>query len=227
MQLFANGDSHTFGSELTWHKNAYSHLLSKKLNFVEITNLAVGGASNDRIIRTTEKYLLECDKKNLYPDFILIGWSAYNRQDWYSKGKYISVPSDECNEPNLINSKRFEYSKTIFNDINFVSKFTKYFHEKIYNLHLDLTHRKIPHLFLNTCISFAKATNLNDLITYDWKNRFYEPYSEYGSFYNWGIKNNYKETQYKHLEQKCHDDFAEILYNYIIKHDLLSCPTDN
>lgn len=227
MLFFANGDSHTFGSELPNYKNAYSYLLAKKLNFDTVINLAVGGASNDRILRTTEKFLLSCDINNNYPRFILIGWSEYTRQDWYHNGEYRSLTSNQPEDFITSNSNRFDYSKTIFNEINFINKFTKYFHEKIYNLHLELNYRKIPHLFLNTCKSYAASTDLSELIKYDWQNRFWEPYSTSGGFCEWSKNNGFNKTIWHHIEQAGHDKFTEVLYNYIIEHDLLSCPTDN
>lgn len=226
MLFFANGDSHTIGSELK-NEHAYAFSLAKKLKFNNIINIAEGGASNDKILRTTEKYLLDCDYKNTYPNFILIGWSAYTRLDWYYNGRYISVPSADSMVAETQNTKRFEYSKTLFKDDIFISKFTKYFHDKIYNLHLELNQRKIPHMFLNTCFSYYKITAMKDLMLYDWQNRFWEPYTLNGSFYDWAISNNFKETKWHHIEQIGHNHFADLLYKYIIDYDLLSCPSDN
>lgn len=227
--FFANGDSHTIGSELE-EKKAYAFSLSRKLNFNSIKNIALGGASNDRIIRTTNNYLQYCDFKKIYPKFILIGWSNYNRQDWFYNGEYRSIPAtsdwEDINEKHV---ERFYYSRTIFKEIDkiFMAKFIKYFQERIYNLHCELNYRKIPHLFLNTCACYANKADLNDLKQYDWKNRFWNPYEINGSFCDWGLSKNYKETKFHHMEQKCHDDFTIVLYDYIMKYDLLSCPTDN
>lgn len=226
--LFINGDSHSAGTELD-PKQGYADILAEKLNFSDVINLSVGGASNDRILRTTDRFLIDCDLKNSYPKFIIIGWSECNRQDWFYKGKYYSLKSsdDIRLNPDEVDKKRAEYSLSIFQDMNFIYAFTKYFHEKIYNLHLELNYRNIPHLFFNAVKSYSTSTIINKLMHYDWNNQFWEPYSTDGSFLEWGIKNNYKPTIWRHLNAQCHKEFAELLYNYIIIHNLLSCPSDN
>jgi hypothetical protein len=75
MKLLALGDSFTYGSEmLAPGKNAYPALLAKWNNW-ELTNLALGGASNDRNIR-----LLFENIDNGY-DIILIGWTYPDRME--------------------------------------------------------------------------------------------------------------------------------------------------
>lgn len=234
MKIFFNGDSHTSGSELYYPtQDAYSYKLAKMLGADEVINPAIGGASNDRILRTTEQYLRECEVNNDYPDFIVIGWTEPSRTDWFVNGKYHSTFSQELtpDETNEIDRERAIYHSGIWGQPEIRNIMAKYYHDKIYDLHKRLEFLNIPHLFFMGVCSFDFDTSPerfpdspiynNFMINYDWSNCFWKPYEKAGSFMEWGRTNNYEITPHHHLKEQGHNDFAHILYDYIIKNSLL------
>lgn len=240
MKIFFNGDSHTCGSEV--HDpliNTYSYQLARKLKATQVINPSVGGASNDRILRTTEKYLAECERNNSYPDLIVIAWSEFTRQDWYLDGAYRSLTPDdgipivvylpelEIDTDDEKKKARFKYAKTLFQPDIVKDYIARYFQERIYNLHCELNHKKIPHLFFNAHISFNFFCNMQELYQHDWQDRFWKPYETYGCFREYFTSIGYEETPYHHHGIAAHTKFADMLYDYIMEHNLLSCPSDN
>lgn len=231
MKIYFNGDSHTSGSELEYPlEETYSYQLAKLLNAEVIENPAVGGGSNDRILRTTENFLYRCDTKNEYPDLIVIGWSEFTRVDWYHSGAYRSVGAadDQLSHEKAfdIDPKRHEYTTKILAGGNDAAAMTRYYHNKIYNLHCDLTDRKIPHLFFSGVISFDSSLELYrsklPKFYYDWNNCYWNPYSINGSFLEYGLSLGFKETEYHHLDKEAHKLFANILREYLYSNSIIS-----
>ena len=234
MNIFFNGDSHTCGSELYYPKqDTYSYRLATLLNANVASNLSVGGASNDYIIDTTEQYLRECEKLCTYPDLIVIGWSECRRYDWFYEGRYLSMGSTEFppDTAKNLNSDRYQYDYTSMRDPIILYAMTKYFHNRIYNLHQKLESLNIPHLFFMGVHSFYEPIDINEdflpkhykeqpnhkLIHFDWNNKFWNPYENTnGAFLSWGKNKGYVPTEYHHLPVEAHTEFANILKDYLL-----------
>lgn len=227
MRIFFNGDSHTDGAELADPLNeTYSYRLAKLLDAEVVGNPAKSGASNDRILRTTEDFLREC---NEYPDLIVIGWSEPLRFDWFYNGQYRTCRSLEdgfpIEEAEQHDPKRYDYLMNTLRS-GFGYSHSIYQQNQMYNLHEKLNHLKIPHLFFNAHMSFShciKQTQhfLPNVKNYefDWGNCFWNPYNEVdGCFLEWGKNRNYKATEYHHLESKAHEEFSHLLSDYIKAH---------
>jgi hypothetical protein len=86
MIMYVNGDSHTLGVGIT-KEQTFAHCVAQHFGF-EYINDAKGGGSNDRILRLTNSYL-----DNNRPDFLLIGWSSWEREEWLHEGRYYDVNS--------------------------------------------------------------------------------------------------------------------------------------
>jgi hypothetical protein len=229
MRIFVNGDSHTSGSELYFPtQDAYPYQLAKLLNGEIIGNPAIGGASNDRILRTTEEYLRECERTNEYPDLIVIGWSEAGRTDWFVDGVYESIHSQNLTPERTtkIDPARAKFCIDIWRQPELVCTMARYFHERMYNLHQHLDYLKIPHLFfmaVNPLKVDLHRHNLimhetfdTSIIEYDWNGCFWNPYEDDdGSFRTWGLKKGYPITKWHHLNEDAHTDFAQTLYQYI------------
>lgn len=224
MKIFLNGDSHTDGAELADPTNeAYSYRLAKLLNAEIVGNPAVSGASNDRILRTTEDFLRECKE---YPDLIVIGWSEPIRFDWFYNGQYRTCRSLEdgfpIDEAIQHNPERHEYLTNIMrNDLGYIHHI--YQQNQMFNLHEKLNYLNIPHLFFNAHMSFHHCLNRTKQVLsyidhhrFDWNNCFWNPYDTIdGSFLDWGRNRGYNITKYNHLSQSAHEDFSKLLCNYI------------
>lgn len=222
MKIFFNGDSHTSGSELLDPKNdTYSYKLAKLLNAEIVDNPAIGGASNDRILRTTEDFLRDCKE---YPDLIVIGWSESIRFDWFYDGQYRSCGSEEFDrtEAEPHDPIRHEHLRdTMRGEVGYAHSY--YQQNQMYNLHEKLNYLNIPHLFFNAhrsfhyCLTRTKTFLPNvDLFIYNWNDCFWNPYHEIdGCFLDWGNNRGYSVTRYNHLESKAHTEFAKLLFDYI------------
>ena len=85
MILYVNGDSHSHGCGLPAHQR-YSNIVGKELGFTVVNNAQMG-ASNASILRTTKQYF---DNGNV-PDFVIIGWSTWEREEWFFQNQYYNV----------------------------------------------------------------------------------------------------------------------------------------
>lgn len=234
MKIFVNGDSHTSGSELYYPtQDGYAYKLAKLLGGEIVANPAIGGASNDRILRTTEDYLRECELISSYPDLIIIGWTESCRTDWFDKGSYKSVFSQELTpeDTRAINNERAEFHWDTWRQPETRSTMAKYYHERMYDLHLHLENLKIPHLFFMGVSSLhfevsgddkllMPKTFDNSLVEHNWNNSFWKIYED-TSFVSWGKDHGYEMTKWLHLREDAHAHFAEVLYNHIIENNII------
>jgi len=244
LAIYLNGDSQTIGTDLPDYADDDGHFIgSYALHLCEllggtcIANPAVGGASNERILRTTNQMLDDCERNNEpYPDFIVIGFSEYSRYDWFYNGEYRSAgaeldglgPDEVWNEKN---HQRAEWQlehlsgeKASYGQISF-------YYNQMYNLHLRLEYLKIPHLFLNAHAGFyddygvehRRNQRAEDLCEFDWDNCFWNVYAtEDASFTSWAGKRGYKDVIGWHYEHQAHLDFSKLMHQYIQDNDLVN-----
>ena len=81
MILLTNGDSFTYGTELTDNNLAWPYVLADIIGY-DCVNLAQPGASNDYIVRSTVEYL-----NTTTPDLCIIAWTTPDR---------IEISTDHC-----------------------------------------------------------------------------------------------------------------------------------
>lgn len=89
--MYVNGDSHTakvYGESGT----TATEILAKKYQCNYI-NHALPGGSNQRIIRTTLEQLPTLDPKST---LIIIGWSSFERTEWYYNDQWHQICGDSC-----------------------------------------------------------------------------------------------------------------------------------
>lgn len=226
MKIFVNGDSHTCGSELYFPKqNGYAYQLAKLLRGEIVANPAIGGASNDRIERTTIDFLNECNGD--YPDLIVMGWSDFTRTDWFHNGKFTTYYSEDITPDVAIelDPTRVEYERNYLNNREAYIVLSRYFQSRIYNFHCYLEHLNIPHLF------FMGVNGLGDFIhdedggvhQFDWNNCFWNPYEPMpnNSFLSWGVSKGYEKTKWLHLSEEAHEEFARVLHNHLLEHNIV------
>ena len=97
--LYSNGDSTIWGAELeNKQTERFSYHISNKLNWIDCNN-ASSGVSNDYIYRQTMrdvshwlKYKKVWSEETNWIDsdnlFVLIGWTAPTRFEWWDSGEY-------------------------------------------------------------------------------------------------------------------------------------------
>jgi len=91
--ILINGDSWTGGPTYSNLNDHWPYQMSLKYK-LPITNLAWGGASNQRIFRTTIEYLYSTVE---IPTHLIIGWSFYERFEFPSiEGNYMRITPRSC-----------------------------------------------------------------------------------------------------------------------------------
>ena len=109
--LWVNGDSHTAGSYSPVNvENTFAQQLAEQFDLA-YTNIALPGGSNQRIIRTTIESLPNLDPSET---FILIGWSSWERTEWYYNNQWHPICGDPgYNIPEFI-KQRWEENNSYF-----------------------------------------------------------------------------------------------------------------
>jgi len=240
MILYVNGDSHSGGCEalsprcflqdsgpgnfhidsLTkqiWKDEAnwapdnvnlnvsYGRILANLIQ-AELHCHARAAGSNDRIIRTTNEYL-----ENFTPDCIVIGWSTWEREEWYNEddGEYYQVNSS--GEDTVPNKWKDRYKNFILN-IDWDKK-TIEAHEKIWQFHNNLQQKGIPHLFFNCHSTFGQCKDIR--YKYNWEKNYLYPYDDNFSYVRYLISKEFTHTKSFHFGADAHKKWADFLYPHL------------
>ena len=237
MKILLNGDSNMSGEELEDCSLSMGSQLCQILGGEEI-NLALSGASNDRIYNTTLEYI----NKNPAPNLIVIGWTEMCRVQWFLTNQDASFAQTNQTpgfvEINSLGIGSREYPSeydnrlkhwfTVANNKDYRDALSFYWHERIYNLHKLLEFQKIPHIFFHAFHNFRIHDQMNQL---NWSNRFMEPYTwcftneiVNFSYIYWCERNDYKQITpgWFHYEPAAQRAWAERLAIHIQKHNLMT-----
>lgn len=204
------GDSNSAGSELAPGDLTYGEIIANYFD-LPFANIAVGGYSNAAIYRTTQNWI----SLNGHPKFVLIGWTSWEREEWYHKNEWHQIL---FGNPPLDEELHQRYKQWIV-EVSQENIFTKSveWHDNIYKLHLMLNSRRIPHLFFNCYFEVM----LEPFHQRNWNHRYYIPYDKSGCYFNWCISQGISPTQNMHMKANGHRLWAENLIQYIKKHDLI------
>lgn len=198
MILYTNGDSHTTAAEAV---NSYcfanddpryrtmgrvAHPDNLKVSYglhlaralgMNLMCEAESASSNDRIIRTTKRYL----SRNGDPEFLVIGWSTWEREEWLRDGVYyqISAGGPGHDWPDAVKQ---EYKDWV-NTVNYQHKLREQ-QEKIWDFHYYI--RSIPHIFFNTYLPLSQTDQK------DWGDSYVSPYDEKFTMTNWLLAQGFK-----------------------------------
>ena len=233
MILYVNGDSHSAGAEIN---NTYAFadhdpmiqnnqgphpdnivdsfgfLLSKKLGYSFIVD-AQSGASNDRILRTTNEFLSKNNNKDV---FLLIQWSTFDRKEFIIDGEnYCFGPGLSLNNNKKVVNEFKKYIVSL-TDKELIKQ-TNSWHQKIYHFHLELNSNNINHLFFNSYQFFN-----NQKEKYNWNNQFIHPYDQHENYYYWLHSQGYVANEWYHYKKDGHAAWADRLYNWLTTYNLLS-----
>jgi hypothetical protein len=224
MIIYVNGDSHSAAGEAMnsycfakddpkyWalgrepHPDniavSYGKLIADRLG-AELHVGAESASSNDRIIRTTNKYL-----KTYRPDLIIIGWSTWEREEFLHNKVYWQVNAGGVGEdwPDSIKIKYAEWIK----NVDPIEKEQENF-LKIWKFNYRL--RKIPHLFFNCYLPFTYTEQL------DWGDNYVNPYDKNSTYFYWLKKQGFKTVNPHsyHYGPDGHAAWSEHLMPYLTK----------
>jgi hypothetical protein len=232
--LYANGDSHTAGAEAVnahafaeddsalWNMGRAPHpdnlavswgkLLADQLD-AEFVCSAESAASNARIMRTTQEWLL--DNPTAYRDMLMvIQWSTWERQEWLIDGVYYQVNASGIDA--VPESHQQQYKEYIAG-INWYNVCVDA-HQMIWNFHQSLNLMGVKHIFFNGNHSFQGIQSQKD-----WGTSYIKPYDAAGTYHEW-LRNNGFETVSKdswHFGEDAHSAWANYMLQYIIDNHIL------
>jgi hypothetical protein len=210
MILYVNGDSHSCGHDAGGPEYSYGRHVANALGweFVCDAEPAVG---NDRIIRRTREYL-----QHTRPDFIIIGWSTWEREEWIYNGESYHVTASGADEvPNELKTRYKEWVIKYADKENQRQKENENYN-KIWNFHIELLSQNIPHLFFN-CFSWFMYRLAYDENKYGSKleyGPFYvDPYNQNMTYYFWLKNNGYNlvDPKWHHYDADAHKGWANFI----------------
>jgi len=209
MTLYANGDSHTHAQLLQPHQK-FCSIVAQEFG-LKVVNQAQGGASNERILRTTREYLAT----NSAPNLVLIGWSTWEREEWSYQGQYYNVNSSGHD---ALPSKLHDvYKNWVAEQTHETLKIkSQQWHQKIYEFHLELEQQNIQHLFFNCMYNFFEVAE-----PVSWNNSYLGPYNNEQSYYWWLTGQGISADQWYHFGADGHYAWAQKLINYIKEHNII------
>lgn len=210
MIVYVNGDSHSYGIGVETHER-FGDIVAREFNQNTINDAKVG-ASNQSILRTTRQYL-----KTHRPELVLIGWSTWEREEWYYQNQYYNVNSSgHTRLPVELQEKYKEWvTHQTPETLNIKSQ---QFHNQIYQLHQELEQNNVKHLFFNCMYNFF---NISDNQKKDWNNCYIGPYDNNSSYY-WYLNNQgYVSDKWYHFGSDGHAEWACKLINYIKEHNII------
>jgi hypothetical protein len=230
MKLYVNGDSHSAGAEAVnnycfaiddpklWELGrvphpdnlavSYGKLLADRLDYTFECE-AESASSNTRIIRSTRDYLKESK-----PDLVIIGWSTWEREEWFHNDSYFQVTASGTDH--VPKELAEQYKQWVINTVDRSAENELFWHNEIYKFHNELNDLGIKHLFFNTYRYFAHI-KLNNLPKYDWDNSYIDPYDQNYTYYYW-LKNNGFNTvnsQSYHFGADAHAKWADFLHQHL------------
>lgn len=222
MILYVNGDSHSAGAEAVndycfaeddpfyYALGRIPHPDNERVSYgCNIANElfailycdAESASSNARIIRTTRKYL---ETNN--PDFVIIGWSTWEREEWLHDGVYWQINAGGIGHdwPKTVKE---QYQNYIVN-LNWHEK-TREAHQQIHEFHIELLDSGVPHLFFNSYNNFHTQEPV------DWCDSYIDPYNPNMTYYQWLTDCGFRSNSSYHFGPDAHRKWAEFLLPHV------------
>lgn len=215
MRILLNGDSNVAGAELKDKSLSLGVQFAKLVGSNDILNISFSGASNDAIYDSTMEIL-----KDQTFDFVLIGWTEMSRVQWFmddvGKGYLWEIYNFDKGKliPEKYAARLKHWQENMQKSGPYHESLSRYWHEKIFNLHCFMEHRKVPHLFFNAFHPFRIHEQEFQL---DWNEKFFYPYSWKDTYVEWCRSQGYNEiTQgFCHFEETGQLAWAERLYSFV------------
>jgi len=178
MILYVNGDSHSAGHDAGGPEFSYGRHIAGALD-AEFVCDALAGCGNDRIIRTTREYL-----KSNTPDFVIIGWSTWEREEWAHQGQTYMITGGGHNQLPLELQQPYKEWVIRLDTVTEQHRIEDVNHRKIWLFHLELEEQSVPHLFFN-CYSHYYYTHQHVKPKYPWGDSYIDPYNQNMTYYYW------------------------------------------
>lgn len=196
MNILLNGCSHIEASECN---KGLAEFLSEKLD-ATVTNIAKGGGSNHRILRTTMEYV-----ENNEVDLVIIGWTTHERFEFAWKGKRKDYTLYKQSEKNDL-EKFYRFLDLNVADWNIGLEDTITYQ---YAVQLFLESKNIKYLYSNMYNSIPKDCQIPLWNAID-TSKYYKPHESFIEKYMELFPKGFSET--KHItDQELYKRMAEDL----------------
>ncbi len=235
MILYVNGDSHTAGAEAVnphvfaeddgqlYHLGRRPHPenfavswgweLSRRMNS-ECYCDAESASSNDRIIRTTRKWIAE-NSQRLDRTVFAIQWSTWEREEWLHDDVYWQVNASGIDDVPLELQARY---KQFVVDVDW-DRCVQDSHTKIWDFHQELKAQNIRHVFFNGNSHFGAIQHQKD-----WGVNYLAPYDAQMT-YDQLLKNNGFATvspESWHFGPAAHSFWANYMLQYMLSNQIVT-----
>jgi hypothetical protein len=256
--IFANGCSNTCAidpeqidkHDINAHKITVRHDLvypgriREKLNIPEYTNMALGGGSNDRIVRTTIKWLNDnyiTQHRDTQELLVIIGWTQYYRREftWSDKSEVRENTFDtpfypfnrfwpgalEVKENEYFTGDCLEYWKMhVSYGCNDYFEQTKWMNQ-IIGLQSFLKSHNIAHIFVNTAgyFTFSELKLLANLVDEKHYYNMWDPNLKTANMrprkvlFGREFEHQFKIGWNGHFGPDFHEHFSDILIDFMIR----------
>jgi hypothetical protein len=244
MVLLVNGDSHTAGSEIDYNEQqeckekAWGKHLADKLN-MDYCNLAKPGSSNQRIVNTTQDWIISnilLDKKYKPEDIhVMIMWSGFDRDQIYVQDMNQLVDIGISTDVTLFKTKMtkelgdYHRSKILLQD-HFYSCFNAL--SMVYNFSNWLVSLNIKHTFINGLYHFYDMDYVNNEFTNHPSFEMYvriitafgeEKINKFLGFYDLSNvyyhhllpKKEFDRSPFGHFREDAHIYWTELVYKFM------------
>ena len=239
MILIANGCSHTAGAEIEeplqgeCYEKAWPKKLADSLGYKPV-NLAVSGASDDRVVRTTIEYIGKLKKYPNYDPskfFVVISWPGLHRTELYQtfdnepgfwdEGWMPMVAGNEETYRQQCSKMAFMYYKAWVMRQNIHQASIK-FYLNVLLLQNILISNKIKYLFWNS--SMTVPASYPHYLYEIYHKRFPHILEKRKSYTEMLESNGFRHSPFAkwgHYGEDSHKWFADFLKSYITKNKLL------
>jgi hypothetical protein len=228
--------------------HSYPYILKNLLGIKNHMNSALGGSCNKRILRTSiidiEQLLTAYDPSEI---FVVIGWTAFDRTEIFSNHHFVQIiPSfDGANLTKDQKKYAAMYDEVIAGQLD---DLLLHHLTEVLTLKNYLKNKGIRYVFSYGLTSYIEqqfdevellrasknhdVTKFIDLVDYNsWAlppntsvSADYEQLLKSLCtlcFYNFTVSNGYKQGTGLHPLDEAHNDWANVLYKYIVEHKLL------
>ena len=240
MLLVANGCSHTAGAEIEHpmqgqcYEKAWPFLLANQLGY-DHHNLAISGASCDRVVRTTVKQLSILKKSEKYNPsklFFIIMWPGIWRTEMFQKYPNEQGFFDKGWMPMVVgNDATYQKQASDLGYLNFrswVSRTTNTsesvnFYKNMLFLQNLFHVNKIKYLFLNSVVSLPMP-EMTDFVQETYRKRYFGFNNPDLCYSNILEKKGFKwgpNSVYSHYGEDAQEWWANFLYEYLTNNNLL------
>ena len=216
---FAQDDSKYFRLGRVPHPDNLAVSWGKRLSDIlhcDFVCLAESASSNSRIIRTTLDYL----NKNPKPTCLIIGWSTWERTEWYHEPTdcYYQINAAGVGEDWPLEIK-LQYREWILSLDYTKSKQTQV--RQVHDLHALLEQQQIPHVFFN---AYESLDATDPLQQHDWHGCYYNAYDPKFTFFNWCQQQGFATTKLNgyHYGADAHTAWADHIFDVLVSKYLTS-----